>query len=470
MTTTAPAFPGLETQAARLVAGEVTSVELVDEALRRIEATQPTLNAFRHVRAEQARTEARAADERLAAGERTALLGVPVAIKDDLDLTGFPTAFGCAGDFPVAERDAELVRLLRASGAVIVGKTNTPELGLWPITEGEAFGVTRNPWHLDHTPGGSSGGSAAAVAAGVVPAAIGSDGAGSIRIPASWTHLVGIKPGRGTLPSPEAFNGITEWGPLARTTADAALLLDVLSGGDRGRFRDAAGREPGRLRVALSVRPAFSLVRGLTLDPEVRASVIGVARRLHELGHELVVDDPRYGMIGLNFLPRSLAGVHDWCGLTPDVDLLDFRTLDAGRMGARLAGRALRLSTRSLGFFQRRVGRIFDRVDVVLAPTTAAPPLPVGAIDGLTGWGTDRAVISACPYTWPWNVLGWPGVNIPAGLTAKGLPVGAQLLGPAGGEERLISLAAQLESVMRWADLTPPVVSQRPDEANHSIP
>ncbi len=261
MTTTAPTdrFIGLEAQAARLAAGEVTSAELVDAALRRIEQTQPTLNAFRRVRAERGpRRGPRRPTSGSAAGERRALLGVPVAIKDDLDLTGEPTAFGCAGEFPVAERDAELVRLLRAAGAVIVGKTNTPELGLWPITEGEAFGVTRNPWHLDHTPGGSSGGSAAAVAAGLVPAAIGSDGAGSIRIPAGWTHLVGIKPGRGTLPSPEAFNGITEWGPLARTTTDAALLLDVLAGGDRGRFRAAADREPGRLRVALSLRPAFS--------------------------------------------------------------------------------------------------------------------------------------------------------------------------------------------------------------------
>ena len=459
MTTTAPTdrFAGLETLAARLAAGEVRSAELVDAALHRIEATQPTLNAFRLVRADAARAEATAADVALARGERKALLGVPVAIKDDLDLTGEPTAFGCAGDFPVAERDAELVRLLRAAGAVIVGKTNTPELGLWPITEGVAFGVTRNPWHLDHTPGGSSGGSAAAVAAGLVPAAVGSDGAGSIRIPAAWSHLVGIKPGRGTLPSPEAFNGITEWGPLARTTGDAALLLDVLATGDRGRFRAAADRDPGRLRVALSLRPAFSLVRKLTPDPEVRAAVVGVARRLHALGHEIVVADPPYGMIGLNFLPRSLAGVHDWCGRMPDQALLDFRTRDAGRAGARLTGRALRVSRRSLGFFQRRVGRIFDRVDVVLAPTAASAPLPVGAIDGLTGWGTDRTVITACPYTWPWNVLGWPGVNIPAGLTAAGLPVGAQLLGPAGGEELLVSLAAQLESVDRWALRTPPV-------------
>jgi amidase len=189
----------------------------------------------------------------------------------------------------------------------------------------------------------------------------------------------------------------------------------------------------------------------------VRAAVVGVARRLHELGHEVAVDDPRYGLIGLNFLPRSLAGVHDWCAGAPDESLLDFRTRDTGRMGARLAGRALRFSKRSLGFFQRRVGRIFDRADVVLAPTSAAPPLPVGAIDGLGGWHTDRTVISACPYTWPWNVLGWPGVNVPAGLTAAGLPVGAQLLGPAGSEELLISLAAQLECVSGWADRTPPV-------------
>lgn len=456
MTTATARFAGLETQAARLAADEVSSVELVEEALRRIEATQPTLNAFRRVRADAARQEALRADRALARGERTALLGVPVAIKDDLDLTGEPTAFGCAGEFPPAERDAELVRLLRAAGAVIVGKTNTPELGLWPITEGEAFGITRNPWHPGHTPGGSSGGSAAAVAAGLVPAAVGSDGAGSIRIPAGWTHLVGIKPGRGTLPAPEAFNGITEWGPLARTTTDAALLLDVLAGGERGRFRAAADRAPGKLRVALSLRPAFSLVRGLTLDQEVRAAVIGIARRLHELGHEIVVEDPHYGMIGLNFLPRSLAGVHDWCGATPDESLLDFRTRDTGRLGARLAGRALGFARRSLGLFQRRVGRIFDHADVVLTPTSAAPPLPVGAIDGLSGWHTDRTVITACPYTWPWNVLGWPGVNVPAGLTAGGLPVGAQLLGPAGGEELLISLAAQLESVTNWADRTPP--------------
>jgi amidase len=450
-------YEGLGTQARRLAAGETTSVELTRAALDRAEATQPTLNAFRLLRGDAALAEARTADERLANGERGPLLGVPVAIKDDMNLAGTPTAFGCAGEYPVVTEDGVLVRQLRAAGAVIVGKTNTPEFGLWPVTEGVAFGATRNPWHLDHTPGGSSGGSAAAVAAGVVEAAVGSDGAGSIRIPAAWSHLVGIKPGRGTLPTPPAFNGITEWGPLTRTVPDAALLLDVLAGGSR--FQAAAAREPGRLRVALSVRPAFMGGVRVRLDPRARAAVVGVARRLHALGHSVVVADPRFGLLGLNFLPRSLAGVEEWCAVAPDRSALDFRTSDTGRLGARL-GWAVRVSKATLGHYRRRVGRLFEQVDVVLAPTTATPPLPIGAIDGLSGWRTDRTVMAACPYAWPWNALGWPGLNVPAGLTPEGLPVGAQLLGPAGGEELLISLAAQLESVLNWSSLSPDRAAQ----------
>jgi amidase len=443
---------GLGTQARRLAAGETTSVALTRAALDRAEATRSTINAFRLLRPDAALAEAAKADELLAAGERRPLLGVPVAVKDDMDVAGEPTAFGCAGDYPVVEQDGVLVRQLREAGAVIIGKTNTPEFGLWPVTEGVAFGATRNPWSLGHTPGGSSGGSAAAVAAGIVAAAVGSDGAGSIRIPAAWSPLVGIKPGRGTLPTPEAFNGITEWGPLARTTADAALLLDVLAGSTR--FQAAARRAPGRLRVALSVRPAFMGGLRVRLDPRVRTAVVGAARRLHGLRHEIVVADPRFGLLGLNFLPRSLAGVEEWCVAAPDRALLDVRTSDTGRMGARLGGWALRWSRASLGYFQQRVGRLFERVDVVLSPTTATPPLPIGAIDGLSGWRTDRTVMAACPYAWPWNALGWPGLNVPAGLV-DGLPVGAQLLGPPGGEELLISLAAQLESVMEWSALAP---------------
>lgn len=453
-------FAGLETLAKRLADGSVSSTQLVSDALARAEGTQPTLNAFRRIRAEAARSEAAGADRRLAAGQRLPLLGVPIAIKDDIDIAGEPTAFGCAGDFPVRDQDCELVRLLKAAGAVIVGKTNTPEFGLWPITEGEAFGITRNPWNIEFTPGGSSGGSAAAVAAGVVPAAVGSDGAGSVRIPAAWSHLVGIKPQRGRLsplPDEELFNGITTSGPLARTVADAALLLDVLAGnGDRAVFRAAADRTPRRLTIALSLRPAFTGVRGVRLDPAVRAAFVRLARVLGDLGHRIVVEDPDFGMIGFNFLPRSLAGVNDWYRRVPDQTLLDLRTQGNGKVGRWLQGPALRASRSTLGYFQSRVGRLFDRVDVVLAPTTARPPLPVGAIDGLRGWQTDRLVIAACPYAWPWNVLGWPGINVPAGLTPDGLPIGVQLLGPADSEELLISLAAQLEGVERWHERTPP--------------
>ncbi|WP_156757980.1 amidase [Actinokineospora pegani] len=457
--TTAPdlRFAGLAATAQSLATGSTSAVALVERVMADIEDTQPTLNAFRVVRAARAREEAARADERLAAGERLPLLGVPVAIKDDVDVEGEPTAFGCAGEFAPATADCELVRLLKAAGAVIVGKTNTPEFGQWPITEGAAFGTTRNPWRLDHSPGGSSGGSAAAVAAGIVPAAVGSDGAGSVRIPASWTNLVGIKPQRGRLsplPEEELFNGITTSGALARTVGDAALLLDVLA--DTGtRHTEAAARQPGRLRIALSLRPAFTGFP-VALDPEVRAAVVRLARVLRELGHEIVLAEPAYGLIGLNFLPRSLGGLNDWHGRVPDPLLLDPRTQDNGRMGGRLRGRALAAAHATLGVFHRRVGRIFDRVDVVLTPTTAQPPLPVGAIDGLTGWQTDRRIIQACPYSWPWNVLGWPGVSVPAGLTEEWLPVGAQLLGPADSEPLLLSLAAELESVERWHERTPP--------------
>jgi amidase len=454
-------FEGLETTAKRLADRSVTSVELVEQAISTAEATQPTLNAFRRIRASAALAEAADADRRLAAGDRLPLLGVPIAIKDDVDLAGEPTAFGCAGDFPVKDTDCELVRLIKASGAVIIGKTNTPEFGQWPVTEGVAFGATRNPWNLDHTPGGSSGGSAAAVAAGIVPAAVGSDGAGSVRIPAAWSHLVGIKPQRGRLspwPEDELFNGITTSGPLARSVADAALLLDILA--DTTRFRPAVDRAPGTLRIALSLRPPFAGVRGVSLDPQVRTAIVRLARVLSGLGHEIVIADPGYGAIGLNFLPRSLGGLNDWYDRVPDPALLDPRTAQNGQLGKRMRGRVLAAAHSSLKLFQKRAGRVFDRADVVLAPTTAQPPLPIGAIDGLNGWQTDRVVISACPYAWPWNVLGWPGINVPAGFTTAGLPLGAQLLGPADSEELLISLAAQLEHEERWFDHTPEFVTR----------
>ncbi len=317
---------------------------------------------------------------------------------------------------------------------MIIGKTNTCEFGQWPFTEGPAFGATRNPWSTDHTPGGSSGGSAAAVAAGLVPAALGSDGAGSVRIPAAWTHLVGVKPQRGrisTWPRGESFQGITVNGTLARTVADAALLLDAASGNHpRDPHRppavdllSAIGRDPGRLRIALSLKPPFTAVPARLL-PEVRARVVALAERLAAAGHTVEEADPPYGQIGLTFVPRATAGIAERVDEAPFPALLDRRTRDAARLG---------------------IGAFFTKYDVVLAPTTAAPPPRIGALLELSGFATDRAMIAACPYAWPWNVLGWPGVNVPAGFTTDGLPVGAQL-----------------ESELRWSEKWPePPVTAR---------
>ncbi|MFI5683457.1 amidase [Streptomyces sp. NPDC051636] len=466
---------GLAESARALADGEVTSRALVEAALARIEATQGTLNAFRIVRAEAALAEADAADRELATGARRPLLGVPVAVKDDMDVAGEPTAFGCRGTFPPVPEDGEAVRRLRAAGAVIVGKTNTCEFGQWPFTEGPAFGETRNPWNTDHTPGGSSGGSAAAVAAGLVPAALGSDGAGSVRIPASWTHLVGVKPQRGrisTWPRGESFQGITVNGTLARTVADAALLLDAASGNHpqdphRPPAVDATAavrRDPGRLRVALSLKPPFTAVPA-RLQPEVRARVVELAEKLAALGHGVEEADPPYGQIGLTFVPRATAGIAERVLEAPEPTLLDRRTHGAARLGRLLGGAPLRVARRAEAVMHRRIGAFFASYDVVLAPTTAAPPPRIGAFHDLGGLATDRAMIAACPYAWPWNVLGWPGVNVPAGFLDGGLPVGAQLLGPAGSEPLLLSLAAQLEAELRWYELWPPEPSAAAVEA-----
>ncbi|MFJ4578388.1 amidase [Streptomyces echinatus] len=466
---------GLAETRRALADGEVSSRALVERTLARIEATQPTLNAFRIVRTEAALAEAEAADRELAAGVRRPLLGVPVAVKDDMDVAGEPTAFGCPGDFPPVAADGEAVRRLRAAGAVIVGKTNTCELGQWPFTEGPAFGDTRNPWNTGHTPGGSSGGSAAAVAAGLVPAALGSDGAGSVRIPASWTHLIGIKPQRGrisTWPWGESFQGITVNGTLARTVADAALLLDAASGNhDRDPHRppaqtvaDAVGRDPGRLRIALSLKPPFTATPA-RLDPEIRARVVELAEKLSGLGHVVEEADPPYGQIGLTFVPRATAGIAERAREVPDPALLDPRTREAARLGRLLGGAPLRAARRAEAVLHRRIGAFFGSYDVVLAPTTALPPPRIGAFSRLGGLATDRAIIAACPYAWPWNVLGWPGVNVPAGFAGPGLPVGAQLLGPADSEPLLVSLAAQLEAELRWHERWPPQRQAEPTKA-----
>lgn len=448
---------GLAQAATRLVQRESTSRELVSHTLDAIESAQPRLNAFRILRRDAALAEAAEADNRLAAGEDAPLLGVPVAVKDDTNITGEPTAFGCAGDFPPARTDDEIVRRLRAAGAIVVGKTNTPEFGQWPFTEGIAFGATRNPWNLDYSCGGSSGGSAAAVAAGLVPAATGSDGLGSIRIPSAWNGLVGIKPGRGVVPAGddggEMWNGLATHGPLARTAGDAALLLDVIAASGTT-MRDAAHRVPGRLRIAVALRAPFSAVP-TKLSPEVRAGVLEIARTLSGLGHEIVLTRPRYGLVGIGAFPRSLSALYEMSHEVPDFSLLDPRTQQNARTGRFLGGPVTRFVRALESWHRFTVGRIFHMADVVLAPTTATPPTPIGHYDDRDNLGTTVAMIKACPYAWPWNVLGLPAINVPAGRTEQGLPVGAQLVGSEGTEPLLISVAAELEGVLRWADAHP---------------
>jgi amidase len=460
-------FPTLTQQLYQLANGTVTSDELVRRSLRAIGSSQSTLNAFRVVLTEQALADAAAADRRRAAGQQLPLLGIPIAVKDDVDVAGVPTRFGADGNIRPATADAEVVRRLRAAGAVIVGKTNTCELGQWPFTSGPAFGHTRNPWSRKHTPGGSSGGSAAAVAAGLVPAAIGSDGGGSVRIPAAWTHLVGIKPQRGrisTWPLPEAFNGITVNGVLARTVTDAALVLDAASGNVDGdlhkpppvRVSDYIGRAPGPLKIALSTKFPYNLFRA-KLHPEIRDALATVAGQLEQLGHTVVRNDPDYGVrMSWNFLSRSTAGLLDWVDRLGDVTL-DRRTVANMRMGRLLSENVLRKARAREVDAQRRIGWIFNLVDVVLAPTTAQPPPVLHDFDHRGGLSTDRTMIHRCPVTWPWNVLGWPSINVPAGFTSDGLPIGVQLMGPANSEPLLISLAAELEALNDWASKQPEV-------------
>jgi amidase len=455
MTTTA-AEAGLQEQIQLLQAGEATSRELVEAALERAEATQDTLNAFRVICSEEALSAAEEADRRRAAGDEAPLLGVPVAIKDDVDMTGHTSPFGCGGGSP-AVRDAEFVRRLREAGAIPIGKTHAPEVGQWHFTETPLHGATRNPWNTDHTPGGSSGGAAAAVAAGVVPAAIGSDGAGSIRIPAAWTGLVGLKPQRGrvsTSPDPEAFNGLSCYGPLTRSTADAALLLDAVHGNvpadlhkppaPAESFSDAAAREPGPLRVAISFETPFGVVK--KVDPEHIEAIEGFADRLADLGHEIVRIDPDYGLVGPAIVPRGMAGVDAWLRAHgEDRSTLEPRTRTHARMGSALSGLPLRVSRAAEPRLRRRVGRVFERCDVVLTPTTARPAPRIGALADQGYWKTSSTASAICPFAFAWNVVGWPGISVPAGLTSSGLPIGAQLLGRENDETTLLSLAGQVE-------------------------
>ncbi len=462
---------GIARQAEMLDAGTVSSRELVEACLARIEALDPTVNAFRVVLAERAREEAEEADRRLAAGERAPLLGVPVAFKDNVDIAGELTTHGTRAFTEPAAADAEQVRRLRAAGAIPIGKTTLPELAICGFTETEAWGVTRNPWDPGRSPGGSSGGSGAAVAAGMVGAASASDGAGSIRIPAANCGLYGLKPQRGRislLPDRRHWLGLSQAGCVSRRVIDTALWLDVTAGaapGDadrppapEGSYVAAAGRAPGRLRVALSLKPVRAAAPPL-LDDRVRDAVHGLAGVLRSLGHEVIERDPDFGMVGNMVATRYLAGIAEDYRKVPRPELLEPRTRGFGRLGAALPGRLVRAACASEARHAARINAIFDDVDVLLTPTTGEPAIEIGRWAGRGALRTLLGMSRTYPYTPVWNYTGQPAASVPAPVPDGVPPIGATLVVAPDREELLLSLSAQLEAELAWPDRVPPDVA-----------
>lgn len=480
--------------AARVRAGEVTPLELLEIALERTRMLDPTLNAVVHSMESDAR---RAAEAPVGGPFR----GVPFLAKDLLaTYAGHPTSEGSRALVGVAaDHDSEMARRIRAAGLVVFGKTNTPEFGLTPYTEPEAFGPCRNPWDRHVTPGGSSGGSAAAVAAGIVPMASGGDGGGSIRIPSSCCGLFGLKPTRGRTPTgPDhglVWRGATVEHVLTRSVRDSAAMLDATAGPDPGapfEIAPPAGpwlaqveRDPGRLRVAFTARPPLPA----DVHPDCVAAVEDAARLLSELGHDVVestpeLDTERFSTAFLTMVVGELGAemedIRRMRGSRPRRSELEpvtwALTLLAGATPAPEYASALRYLER-LG---RSVGRFFQDWDLLLTPTLASPPPPVGSLGprpgekrllallGAVGSGRllraagllDQAAadaLSFIPFTPIFNVTGQPAMSVPLHWNDAGLPVGVQLAARFGREDLLFRVAGQLERARPWFDRLPPL-------------
>ena len=452
-------------QAALVRAGEVSARELVEAALGAIDRLNPRLNAFVALAAERALAQA----DSVGSGDPRPLCGVPVGIKDLLSATeGLPTTEGSAafGDW-IADHDSAHVRRLREAGAIVVGKTNTPEVGLRPVTENARYGATRNPWEPGLSAGGSSGGSAAAVASGMVGLADGSDLGGSIRIPAACCGLVGLKPSLGRVSiGPDLGDvgaGTPTDGVLTRTVMDTAVALDAIAGhepGDRHHapvparsFADAARDAPGRLRVRVCVEAPF----GVPVDEEPAAAAAAAARALESLGHDVVEgvpdwDDDSFRSSWSTFttgtcqhLVRVLERLHGrpaeaeklepatraWLLDVPPTSLVDY--LEAAER---------------LWAFSRRIQAGWARNEVLLTPTLTRLPAPVGGIRSQAGVTDDAGRFSALVRIW--NVTGQPAISLPFAETAAGVPVGVQLVGAHGCDDVLLSAAAQIEAAAGW--------------------
>ncbi|HKF77553.1 MAG TPA: amidase [Candidatus Dormibacteraeota bacterium] len=434
-------------QAAAVRRGEVSARELVAFFLDRIERLNPRLNAFCLTTPDLAR------DMAVRGGEGP-LAGAPTSVKDLSPMAGYPLTFGSrAFEDQVAEVDSFVVSRIRAAGSPILGRTTTPEFGSRPVTEFGLHGTARNPWDLDRTPGGSSGGAAAALAAGLCAWSHGTDGGGSVRIPAACCGLVGLKPSRGRIsPGPlvgEGWAGLSTQGVITRTVADAGAALDALAGhlpGDpywaepEGTYRITP--EPGRLRVGMTATAEVGV------HPEIEALVRRTARELERLGHRVEEGGPDTGAFGDPMRLVVTAGTGTYA--VADRSLLD--PINAAMMEAaeRATAADYVRAVNAIRNHSRVVVSFWDDHDLLLTPTLTQPPHPIGHFAD-----PERALAETFAwihFTYPYNCTGQPALSLPLGMTSDGLPLGVQLVGPPRGEMLLLGVAAQLEEAMPWRD------------------
>jgi amidase len=459
--------------AAAIRAKQLSPVEVTDAMLARIERLNPTLNAYCTVTAELARTAARTAEAAVMRGDRLGSLhGVPYSLKDLTVTKGIRTTFGSKiFEHHVPTEDAILVERLRAAGGILLGKTNTPEFGCKGFTDNKIFGTTYNPWDLERTPGGSSGGAGAAVAAGMGPLAEGSDLAGSIRMPASLCGIVGFKPSQGRIPrypAGNAWNTMSFNGPLTRTVADAALMFQVMTGPDDrdplslpDTGEDFCVAVQGDLRLAgLHVAWTPDLGGMVPVEPVVQEICAGAARTFVDLGCHLDAGSPDFSgaheLFAVLNANLRMAAVGDYAAEWSDqMDPLLVWRLEQGRnFSLTDVGKA---ETARTALYQR-VRQFFEAYDLLLLPTTVAPPFP--ARGGYPTTVAGRAITT--PYeilllTYAFNLTGQPAISVPAGWTADGLPIGLQIVGRRHADALVLRAAAAFEAAAPWVDRRPPL-------------
>ena len=454
---------------------QVSPEELLQATLAAIARVNPRLNAVIDVR------EAGARDTLKQGLPEGPFRGVPFLIKDlVLHAAGVPTDLGSRlGRGLVFPHDSALAARYKRAGLVVAGRTNTPEFGNNATTEPVLHGPTRNPWNLEHSPGGSSGGSAAAVAAGIVPVAHGNDGGGSLRIPASLCGIFGLKPTRGRISiGPdvgEALNGMGVEHVLSRTVRDSAAMMDATCAPEVGDpyyappperpYLEELRQKPRRLRIALA-RKAFS---GVPVSADCVAAVEDAARLCMELGHEVVEASPTYDAVALNSAMTVVwaAALANWAyglggmlGRTPGPETLETTSWEVTRFGASLKVSDLQRALATFNEVSRTMGAFFVEHDLLLTPTVAVPPYKLGVLNAMEQRAPEdwyAYVFGLCPFTAVFNVTGQPAMSVPLYWNAEGLPIGVQFAGRFADEATLFRLAAQLEEARPWAARRPPV-------------